>query len=258
VTYYGEQPGRGRDEADYYNERRASKFQNLHFAYQHCRDILDRYDAVMVLDDDIVISGTAISRLFEYRERFDLWALQPAFSPLGKISWPITRVNPRNVLRYTNFVEMTCPLFRKDKLDAFMAVYDPRLTGWGCDWWFLETMGDDLRGRVAVVDAISCVNPRDARKGSREIDRLQPAQERKASWEVIRAQYGVRTELRGMAEYGVIRRKVPARWLAQAKGTGIGLRLCGGRIHAAGGAVWRRIRSASAGIRGVISQRLGR
>ncbi len=34
-------------------------------------------------------------------------------------------------LRYTNFIEMARPLFRQDKLDAFMAVYDPELVGYG-------------------------------------------------------------------------------------------------------------------------------
>ena len=239
ITYYGDQSGRGRAEADYYNERHGSKFQNLHFAYQHCRDIFDRYQAVMVLDDDVVISGSAISRLFEYRERYDLWALQPAFSPLGKISWPITRVDRRNTLRYTNFVEMTCPLFRKDKLDAFMAVYDPTLVGWGCDWWFLETMGDDLCGRVAVVDAIPCVNPHDSMKGTREIDRLQPAQERKDSWETIKVRYGVRNEQRRFEQYGVIRRDLLARLWAQSKGAGVAMWLSGERVRRAGGAAWR-------------------
>src|SRR5262245_50963959 len=37
ITYYGSQAGRYLDLADYYNERRGSKFQNLHHAYRHWR-----------------------------------------------------------------------------------------------------------------------------------------------------------------------------------------------------------------------------
>ena len=206
VTYYGESPGRFLEVADYYNERQGSKFQNLSFAYRTWPHLLDRYSAILVMDDDLLISGTSISSLFEVRERYDLWALQPAFDPRGKISWPITRVNPYTRLRFTNFIEMACPLFRKDKLDAFMAVYDPDLVGWGCDWWFLDVMGEDLRDRVAVVDTITCVNPHDATKGGREIDRLLPIAERRAVWERVKQKYGIRSEARGTQEFRRIHR----------------------------------------------------
>jgi hypothetical protein len=85
-----------------------------------------------------------------------------------------------------------------------MAVYDPELVGWGCDWWFLEAMGDDLQGHVAVIDSITCVNPHDISKGQREIDHLMPAIERKAIWDRIKRKYNIRSEDRGMYEYGAI------------------------------------------------------
>lgn len=213
VTYYGDRPGDFLDVADYYEEHRGSKYQNLHHAYRQWSDLLAQYAAVFVLDDDIIISGTQITRLFEIRERYDLWALQPAFSPRGKISWPITRVNRMNELRFTSFIEMSCPLFRKDKLDAFMAVYDPELIGWGCDWWFLEAMGPDLRGRVAVVDAIPCVNPHDWTKAGREIDRLAPTNVRQEVWERIREKYQIESESRGVHEYGAISKPLLPRTL---------------------------------------------
>ncbi|MGH8140717.1 MAG: hypothetical protein ACREVV_21310, partial [Steroidobacteraceae bacterium] len=94
VVYYGDRPGAFRDAADYYAARRGSKFQNLHYCYQHWRPLLARYDAIMVLDDDIVINATSVSELFRIRRELDLWALQPAFRLAGKISWDITRVRP--------------------------------------------------------------------------------------------------------------------------------------------------------------------
>jgi hypothetical protein len=228
VTYYGSRPGHFRDEADYYNTREGSKYQNLHYVYGRWGHLIARYSAVLVMDDDIVISGSQISRLFELRQRYDLWALQPAFSPRGKISWPVTRADRRNVLRFTNFIEMTCPLFRRDKLDAFMAVYHPELIGWGCDWWFLEVLGDDLRDRVAVVDEITCVNPHDSTKAGREIDRLAVTSERKAAWERIRTKYGIRSESRGIAEYGAIAKPGLGRYRGQLMDAAeaVWLRLC--------------------------------
>ena len=213
ISYYGEEPGRHSDLADFYNIRRDSKFGNLKFVYETWPELLDSYQAVLVTDDDVLISGDRISRLFDLREELDLWLLQAAFSPLGKISWDITRAQLQCLLRFTNFVEMTCPLFRKDKLDAFMRVFDPVLTGTGTDWWFMESLGNSIEGKVAIVDAITCINPLDRTKGGvRECDRLQPETERTAAWNMVRMKYGV--SRRPHREFDRILKRAPARWLS--------------------------------------------
>jgi hypothetical protein len=206
VVYYGDRPGTFLEESDLYVSRQGSKFQNLHYCYSKWQDVLARYEAVMVMDDDIVINATDLTSLFAIRREFDLWALQPAFRLAGKISWDITRVQPTARLRYTNFIEMACPLFRRDKLDAFMAVYDPELIGYGEDWWFLHTFGAELvANHVAIVDEITCINPSDRTKGGRrEIDRLHSHEERKEVWERIKARYGLDERGREQKEYGRI------------------------------------------------------
>jgi hypothetical protein len=208
VVWYDDQPGLFRDEAEFYIQRKGSKFQNLHYCHSKWRQVLERYDAIIVMDDDILIDATGLTRLFAIRREFDLWALQPAFRLSGKVSWDITRVRPTARLRYTNFIEMTCPLFRRDKLDAFMAVYDPELVGYGEDWSFLQCMGADLGNHVAVVDEITCINPYDRNKGGpREIDRFRSEIERKQVWERVKARHGIR-EQRDHKEYGRISKSV--------------------------------------------------
>ncbi len=206
ISYYGDQGERYRELAEIYMVRKGSKFQNLHHSYQLHPEIFASYDAIMVMDDDIVISAEDIERLFQLQEKLDLWVLQPAFSPLGRISLPITRVQRTCRYRYTSFVEMTCPLFRRDKLEDFMKVYDPILLGYGCDWWFLDALGDEIAGKVAVIDEITCVNPWVITKGKhgREMDRLQSLENRKATWREVRKQYGIRSINRGMVEYSVV------------------------------------------------------
>lgn len=183
LCYYGDGPDRYRDDCTYYFRRKGGKFPNLHYAYGQWKHLLKRYDAIFVADDDIIIDAGGINRLFSLGKRYRLWLLQPAFDPAGKISHPITQQVPDTLLRYTNFIEVTCPLFKKEKLDAFMAVYDPVLVGWGVDYWFLHALGPDIRDRVAVVDAVSCINPHDVAKGGvREIDLLQDKMTRKSTW----------------------------------------------------------------------------
>lgn len=205
ITYYGDQGARFRDLADYYHLRKGSKFQNLYFAYQTCMAQLAHYRAILIMDDDILIDSQDINQLFEIREEFDLWILQPAFRTVGKVSWDITRLHPTSRIRFTNFVEMTCPLFRTDKLFTFLGRYDPKLVGYGIDLWFLHAIGPDLKGRVAVVDDVSCVNPRDESKGGRrEIDRLQSFSERVAIWSEIEKEHQVTIHKSGKIEYSRI------------------------------------------------------
>ncbi len=205
VSYYGNEQDRYKDISDYYIAKKGGKFPALHYAYQHWRKILDQYQAILVMDDDIIIDASAISRLFEIHEKYDLWLLQPTFDPKGKISHNITKTNPDTFMRYTNFVEMTCPLFRKDKLDEFMKVYDPVLVGWGTDLWFMEVLGPDAEGKVAVVDEISCINPHDNTKGNqREIDLLQKTPDRIKNWKKIKEKHNLQNDLGGFIEYGSI------------------------------------------------------
>src|SRR4030081_3821042 len=71
TVYYGNAGGMFQDVSDYYLARKGSKFQNLHYCYQRWPEMLARYDAIMVMDDDIEISATGISRLFEIRRELD-------------------------------------------------------------------------------------------------------------------------------------------------------------------------------------------
>ena len=220
VVWYAEGPDGLESGADYYLRRAGAKFQNLHYCLSRWPELFDGYEAVMVVDDDIRISPSKINALFNLRRRYDLWALQPAFSPLGKVSHGITRVHRDCELRFTDFIEMTCPLFRTDKLRDFMRQYEPELVGWGCDWWFLHTMGPDLRDRVAVIDNVVCLNPRDwyKRGGMREIDRLQSTAKRIATWQRIRAARGIFIEACGQNELRRISRSGWRRWAMLALG----------------------------------------
>jgi hypothetical protein len=205
VIHYGESPEALRSVADFFSVHSGTKFQNLHYCYSSWPELFSSYDAVMVMDDDIIIGADALTRLFDIRRELDLWALQPAFRVSGKISWDITRVRPTARLRYTNFIEMTCPLFRRDKLDAFMAVFDPEIIGYGEDWWFLQTLGSDLARRVAVVDEVPCINPHDHSKGGlREIDRVSSHKQRMEVWERIKARHDIEAKQSAQAEFGRI------------------------------------------------------
>jgi len=211
IAYYGDEPGRYQDVADFYFARKDSKFGNLQFAYQQWPELFAPYQSILVQDDDLIITSQQINRLFDLQADLDLWLLQAAFSPLGKTSWPITQAHWNCRLRYTNFVEMTGPLFRRDKLEKFMREFDPVLKGTGTDWWYMHSLGEDCSGKIAIIDEVTCINPHDRSKGGqRECDRLQTEAERTAAWKWASRRYGIPRHPNVVLERQL--KAIPARW----------------------------------------------
>jgi hypothetical protein len=194
VTNYTSTGSLNKKYSDFYNEGKGSKFQNLKTVFTEHRDVLSHYEAIMVADDDIIIAPGALSALFQILTDNDIWILQPAFSRFGKVSHAITGRRLSSSLRYVNFVEVTCPIFRTDKLLDFLSVYRPDLsTCFGIDWWFLNHFGTDFCERYAVSDKHYCINPRDCFKPGRrrEIDSLGNHAQRISMWQTIKSEIGI-------------------------------------------------------------------
>lgn len=254
VCYYGDAAAPAcLAAADRGERRKGGKFPNLHAMYEADRGFFEQYDAILVADDDLEVDAPAISAMFEVRRALDLFVVQAAFDERqSKSSWRHTvtehgdlwrreQKKPRpgtmssadlfalrdawrylrlgyggeHRVRFTNFVEVTCPLFRTDALlDFLRRAYDPRLVGWGVDWCFCQhtLRGIDAKGWcdgslqtvIAIVDSIVVVNPLDAAKRGgeaaggeaagggadcggevpaiREIERLQSTHHRQSAW----------------------------------------------------------------------------
>src|SRR5262249_2626254 len=66
VTYYGDEQHAGlRSVPEYFVTRGGTKFQNLHYCYSLWPELFAHYEAVMVMDDDIIIGADALTRLFD-------------------------------------------------------------------------------------------------------------------------------------------------------------------------------------------------
>ena len=101
IIYYGKHKNKYLNDSDYYFERSGSKWQNIYFIYQTHQNLLNRYNNILLLDDDIMLNTNQINKLFKIRKKYGLSILAPAFRSTSKISHPITKVNPKYFLRYT-------------------------------------------------------------------------------------------------------------------------------------------------------------
>ncbi|WP_284313430.1 DUF707 domain-containing protein [Labrys miyagiensis] len=173
---------------------KGGKFQNLKKFYDSWPDIIDRYDFIFVADDDLILRISDFDAAFGLAQQLDLWVCQPAFSQEGKISHPITaHVGGTSSIRFVNFVENTCPLFRSDRLKSFLDVFDDHLSGWGIDWWYCNHLGSDVSGRFAILDEVVVLNPYDHQRPgrAREITKLRRTSDRYDDWLRVKAKYGL-------------------------------------------------------------------
>jgi len=205
LTHYSSDSSPFESEVEFLNYRKGGKFQNLQFAVKNWPELFEQYEYIWVTDDDIGMDKKRINKFFRTSEKYSLTASQPAFDRLGKISYDITIERPKYILRYTNFVENTCPLVRKDALFFFMENYDERLTGYGGDWLLSHYLYKLEDPKIAIIDSIRCHNPHDRVKGGqREIDKLQPHEQRRAIFQQVKKDHGVTIDEQGPIEFGRI------------------------------------------------------
>ncbi len=190
---------------DYYVERKGSKFQNFHYFWTNPKqtefniiknDInkpefnIKNYDYYYLVDDDIIISTKAINNMFKIINDFNLDIIQPAFLPgKSRISHSITRAVPNTFLRYTNFIEINTPFFSKSALEKCMNIYDAILVGYGIDYLFIGHLDEENKNKFAIIDAIKCINPF---FDVREIDILQPIDDRIKNWETVMKKHNIK------------------------------------------------------------------
>ncbi len=186
VVYYGDDDSkyeRYKNKVDKIWKRKGSKFQNFLYIYNNYYNDLMSYDRFYIVDDDIIMDTKAINDLFKISEKYDLWICQPAFLPESKISHPLTLVQPGNILRYTNFVEVNTPVFSKIALIKFMKYMHESLIGWGIDYLYIWANGMDVQDKYAVIDSITCINPHDnVKQGKRELNNIKNVNERAYIW----------------------------------------------------------------------------
>lgn len=159
VSYFGDDPGKFRDDDVIRLDSKGAKWPALHALLTERAGLLQHYDYVWMPDDDISCRAQDVERLFAAMRRHDLLLGQPSLSAGSYFSFSITLHNPMTRLRWTNFVETMVPCFHSDLLTRCLAVIAPYVSGWGLDWVWPKEAG--LRaGRVAIIDEVSVTHTR--------------------------------------------------------------------------------------------------
>jgi hypothetical protein len=150
LVYFGDRPCNYHRDADFFVAQRGFKYPLIADVLDRFGDRLNRYDFIWTPDDDVVIDTSQVNRLFQIASDFQLPICQPAIAR-GEASYLALRQHPDVLLRYTRFVEVMCPLFSRDALQAVRRTFRETLSGWGIDWAWTRLVN---ARRIAVIDAV--------------------------------------------------------------------------------------------------------
>lgn len=153
-------------DADIIIKRKGLKFDNFHHFLNH--NDISQYDAIWVVDDDIIMDTSSINTMFFLFTKYKLWLAQPSFSEESMTSWDITRCNPDYILRFTNFVENGVTVYSKKIIPQLDKTFKDAKTGFGVDliWPHLLSYPKD---KIAIIDAVTCYHPKGNKSSLNEV-----------------------------------------------------------------------------------------
>jgi hypothetical protein len=112
------------------------------------------YEYVWLPDDDILASQSTINRMFDVARGMNLDLFAPALDEQSHYAHFITMRNARFYGRWTGFVEIMVPGFRRSALESLLFTLDLSDTGWG---WGLDSVWPKLLNyaNVGIIDGAS-------------------------------------------------------------------------------------------------------
>jgi len=121
---------------------------------------IESYKYIGFFDDDILTKEKDISRLFNYIDLLDLQIAQPALTPESNYSLMITRQHKSFMHRWSNWVEIMCPIFRSDILKRCLETFPLNLHGGGALENLWPRYCNPVIGSMAIIDKIPVTHTR--------------------------------------------------------------------------------------------------
>jgi len=163
ISWYGREIPQEKLRCEYFTHQpNDRKFSAIHKLFLEDSPLLD-YENIYLPDDDLMTSWGDINKLFNiFRlERLDL--AQPSLVPTSFVTHPVTAQNPEFFLRYTNFVELMCPVFTQESLRTCLPTFEASFSGFGLDHIWSSLLGR-IPGRIAIIDDIAVAHTRPPNK----------------------------------------------------------------------------------------------
>lgn len=116
------------------------------------KDLLNKYDYFWFPDYDVEINDLDLRNLVKLAKMYDFALCQPSLSHDSYLTWNASKHVPSSIVRESNFVEIGCPLFRKDFLKQTIWTFNLNYSGWGLDYLWYSLRGNNKLGIIDLVE----------------------------------------------------------------------------------------------------------
>lgn len=165
ISYYGNKPGRFKNDCEYYSEEKGPRWPIYKQILDELGESVYQYDAVWFPADDISTDAFNINQMFHIFDNLKLWLAQPALTKDSYRSWNITIQSTDYIVRYTHFVEIMVPLFSPSALRICSPTFDTSFSGWGIDFVWPKLLKYP-NNKIGIIDATPVRHTRPVGKGN--------------------------------------------------------------------------------------------
>jgi len=137
-----------------------TKWDSMARHFQARPELLDRYEYIMLADDDLLMRPEDINGMFERSAQYKLSVSQMSLSRDSWITYPVVMQCPKFAMRYTNHIDCMSPCFESGYLrSTVLPLVEKYICGWGADHVWAMLM-ENPAYRCAVFDDIAMVHTR--------------------------------------------------------------------------------------------------
>lgn len=147
------------DNSDYNFRRKDYKWPN--FSHFIKNNDISGYDAIFVVDDDIIMKSKDINKMFDIFMKYKLKLAQPSFDEKSDIHFKIQKTNKNKILDYVSWIECGVILMNKEIFlnKKLFPIYKESGSGYGIESVILKITNPGNKD-VAIIHEISSHHPK--------------------------------------------------------------------------------------------------
>jgi hypothetical protein len=160
IIYYGnsdEIASQYENHSSFFVKQKGHKWHMIKNFIKNNYNIIKNYNYFWFPDDDILSDVISVNSLFEINHNFKLSLSQPSLC--GYVSYEIEKKQPNTILRFTNFVEIICPVMDFKTMMLLLDTFDLNESGWGLDYLWPKMLGTPTN-KIAIIDEITVEHTR--------------------------------------------------------------------------------------------------
>lgn len=153
VNYYDHR-GYDPEIGDYVFFQPGTKFTAIDYFWREHRNLLEQYEYILFLDDDISFGSGDLNRLFEICRENALDLAQMSLSSDSQCIWNVFFSRPGRAIRYVSGVEIMMPVYSRKALRKTGDCFALCVSGFGLDLLSAEKVLNDSKNNIAVIDEV--------------------------------------------------------------------------------------------------------